>query len=508
MDINIKNENLAVCSALCRTKSNFTAECDVIVPDSKPDILKVLQVSAYSKISGCETRSGRVIVSGTIKYCILYLADNEEKCVESITSSCEFSNIVRENAIAEGMLTFCDTDVRELSCTVSNCRKLSLRASLCANVRVYSCYELELISAIEGACSKTRTLTSSVICAYAQNSAGITDSFELAPGKSDICEVLKADATITDSEIKIIDDKAIIKGLACVSVLYRSETGIEYARTEMSFAHILEADNIRDDMEIEYCAKLLDIEAYAAENAEGKRNTLELSAEIFFRVIARRNESVSCVTDAFLPHGSLECKYSPVSVDEVCTIIKKDSDLRAKITLPESMPPIRAIYQLVARPFTESSTSENGSLRTTGYTEVYILYLTDDENSPVYSYKADIDFSAVCDSPGCSLTPIADSRLRNISYTIESERCVDLRGVVDVNVQCIRTNETDILYSAQVGEYTPPSRPSIIVSCVCQNRTLWDIAREYSVEPEKILLANALEKESDITPHGALIIPK
>ncbi len=508
MDINIKNESLSVCSGICRTKNNFSTECDVIVPDSKPDIAKVLQLSAYPKITGCETRSGRVIVSGTIKFNILYLADNEEKCVKSITSSCEFSNIVRENAIGESMLTFADIDVSELGCTVANCRKLTLRASLCMNVRVYSCYQLDLICALEGACTKTRTLSSSVICAHAQSSASITDSFELAPGKAEICEVLKADATVTDSEVKVIDDKAIVKGLARISVLYLSESGIEYAQNEMSFAHILEADGIRDDMDIEYCVKLLDVDAYSSENADGKRNVFELSAELFFRVIARRNESIECVTDAFLPHGNLECKYSPVCVDNIETIIKKDADLREKITLPNSMPPIRSIYQVIARPFTESCISENGTLRTSGYTEVYLLYLTDDENSPVYSYKADIDFSVVCESPGCTLTPVADSRLRNISYTIDSDRCVDLRGCVDVSVQCIRTNETDVLYSAAVGEYTPPNRPSIIVSCVCQNRTLWDIAKEYSVAPEKILAANALEDEADISPQGALIIPK
>lgn len=508
MDINIKNESLSVSSGICRTKNNFSTECDVIVPDSKPDIAKVLQLSAYPKITGCETRSGRVIVSGTIKYNILYLADNEEKCVKSITSSCEFSNIVRENDIGDSMLTFADVDVSELNCSVANCRKLTIRTSLCMNVRVYSCYDLDLVCAMEGACTKTRTLSSSVIRAHSQNTATITDSFQLAPGKADICEVLKADATITDSEVKVIDDKAIVKGLARVSVLYLSESGIEYAQSEMSFAHILEADGIRDDMDCEYCVKLIDIDAYSSENTEGKRNTFELSAELFFRVIARRSESIECVTDAFLPHGNLECKYSPVCVDDVETIIRKDADFREKLTLPESMPPIRSIYQVIARPFTESCISENGYLRTTGYTEVYLLYLTEDEDSPVYSYKADIDFSVVCESPGCSLVPMADSRLRNISYTIDSDRCVELRGCVDINVQCIRSNETDVLYSAEEGEYVPQSRPSIIVSCICGNRTLWDIAKEYSVSPEKILAANALESESDIATNCALIIPK
>ena len=151
---------------------------------------------------------------------------------------------------------------------------------------------------------------------------------------------------------------------------------------------------------------------------------------------------------------------------------------------------------------------ESGKIHISGYTEVYLLYLSSDENSPVYSYKANIDFSTVCDSPGCMLTPVAEAQLRNISYTINAENCVEMRGSVDINVQCIRNTEAEVIYDASIGEYTPPERPSIIVSCVSEGRTLWDIAKEYAVSQNDILLANALESSDDIIPGKALIIPK
>ena len=504
----IKNENLSVCSGICRTKSNFTAECDVIVPDSKPDILKVLQISARPKVTSCETRSGRVVVSGSISFNILYLADNEEKCVKSITSSCEFSHPVRDNSIGEAMLTFADVDVSELGCNVANCRKLTLRASLCMNVRVYSCYNLDVITDIEGACTKKATLSSGVICAHAQDSTTITDSFSLSNGKAPIVEILKADGQITDSELKVIDDKAIIKGNMRVTVLYRSESKIEHAQTEVSFAHILEADGIRSDMDCEHCVKLLDISANATENTDGNMCVIDISSELFFRVIARSTLSMDCVIDAYLPHGNLQCKTSPISVDNIDTQINRDVDFKEHFSLPSSLPAIGSIYQVVARPFTESCITEGGKIRVSGYTEIYLLYLSSDESSPVYSYKTNVDFSVAFDSPGCTITPVASCKLLNVSYTINSENSVEVRGTLDVGVECIHTTETDIIYSVENVEYVPTARPSIIVSCVCGGRTLWDIAKEYLVSPEDILAANALEKESDIQSGAALIIPK
>lgn len=508
MEINIKNETLPVCSGVCRTKNNFSAECDVIVPDTKPDILKVLQLSACPKVTSCETRNGHLIVSGSISFDILYLADNEEKCVKSITSSCEFSNLVRDSNIGDSMLTFADVDVSDLSCNVANCRKLSLKAALCMNACVYSCCNLDIITEIEGACTKKSTLVSDVICAHAQDTTIITDSFSIAPDKAPIAEILKTDAAITESSVKIIDDKAIVKGSMRVTVLYRSDALLEYAQTEISFAHILEADGIREDMKSEHSVRLTDISASASADTDGKMCVIDISTQIAMRVIARRSTSTECVTDAYLPHGALECSYAPVSVDNVETVINRDVDFREKVTLPDSMPPIGTIYQVIARPFTENCLSEGGKLHISGYTEIYLLYLSSDNSTPVCSHKTNVDFTVECDSPGCMLTPVTSCKLRNISYTINNEKTVELRGNIDVEVECIRTTETEIIYDAAPSEYVPPVRPSIIVSCVHSGRTLWDIAKEYAVSPEDILAANALESEMDLHSGATLIIPK
>ncbi len=508
MEINIKNETLPLCSAVCRTKSTFSTECDVIVPDSKPDIRKVLQVSARPKITNTETRNGHIIVSGSVLFDILYLADNEEKCVTSITSSCEFSNLVKESNIQDSFLSFADVDVEGLSCNIANCRKISLKATLLTNVRVYSCQSIEIVSEIEGACTKKTSLVSDVICAHAQDSAVISDSFSLSAGKAPIEEILKADAIITESSVKVIDDKAIVKGTIRICVLYKSESKIEHAQTEISFANVLEVQGIREDMNCEHTVKVIDVSACASKDAEGILSVMDITTQISIRVIARSSVAVSCVEDAYLPHGNLEYKSSPISVDCVETVINRDIDFREKITLPDTLPPIDKVYQTVARPFVKSCVSENGLLKVSGYAEIYILYLSGDETVPVCSHRENVDFSFECDSPGCMLTPVASCKLLNMSYTINDERTVEVRGSIESEVQCIRTTESDVIYTASVGEYTPVQRPSIIVSCVHSGRSLWDIAKEYLVSAEDILRANALEREEDISKGATLIIPK
>ena len=508
MEINIKNETLPLCSVVCRTKSSFSAGCDVIVPDSKPDIKKVLQVSARPKMTNTETRNGHVIVSGSVSFDVLYLADNEEKCVTTITSSCEFSNLVKDNGISDSFLSFADVDVEGISCNIANCRKISLQATLFSNIRVYSCRNIDIVSDIEGACTKKSRLLSDVISAYAQDSAVISDSFSLSPGKGSVIEILKTDATITQSSVKVIDDKAIVKGTIRICVLYKSELKIEHAQTEISFANVLEANGIREDMNCEHIVKVIDVSAAAKQDAEGANLIIDISAQIFMRLIAHSTIAVNCVEDAYLPHGNLEYKSSPISVDCVENIINRDIDFREKIAIEDSLPAIDTVYQIITRPLVKNCVSEGGMLKFSGSAEVYLLYLSSDASTPVCSHKQNVDFSFECDSPGCMITPNASCKLLNISYTLNDERTVEIRGSIESEVQCIRTTEADVLYSASVEEYTPAPRPSIIVSCVHSGRTLWDIAKEYRVKAEDILTANALASEEEIIKGATLIIPK
>ena len=508
MELNIKNESLSVCNCVHRTKNNFTAECDVIVPDAKPDILKVLLLSANPVTIGYETKNGRVMASGTVCFTIVYLADDEEKSIKSITSSCEFSNIVRDDAISEFMLTFADVDVNEVSCNIVNCRKLTLKVSLVMSVQVYSTHNLDLVSEIEGACTQIKKLTSGVICAHSQSTTTLSDSFALANGKAPICEIFRTDGVITHSEIKVIDDKAVIKGNLLITVLYRSESGIEHVQSEIPFAHILEAEGIRENMDTEFCVKALNPHAAVSENADGELCIVNFSLDLYFRVIARCTYNATCVTDAFLPHGNLECKYSSVSVSNTENVIHRDADIREKITVSEGFPAISEIYQVILRPFTESCTIDGDFLKVSGYAEVYILYMSQDEAAPVCSYKTNIEFSVSCESPGCHLTPVSDCILKNFSYTINSDKCIEIRSTLDIKIQCIRVSDEDVIYTAQECEYIPKKRPSIIVSCVCRERNLWDIAKEYAISPESILSANALECEDDLASHSTLIIPK
>ena len=77
-------ENVTVNQVSCKGDTQVLVDEDIIVPDVKPDILKILQLDAVSCITNKEITNGRVNVTGRVDLKILYIPDSDREKIKSI----------------------------------------------------------------------------------------------------------------------------------------------------------------------------------------------------------------------------------------------------------------------------------------------------------------------------------------------------------------------------------------------------------------------------------------
>ena len=58
-------------------KTRASVESDIIVPDSKPDIYRILNVKAVADLSEYHIRKDKITFSGNIKYVVFYIGEEE-----------------------------------------------------------------------------------------------------------------------------------------------------------------------------------------------------------------------------------------------------------------------------------------------------------------------------------------------------------------------------------------------------------------------------------------------
>ena len=151
MVLETANENLCVNKLLATKKDIIMVEGDMIVPDSKPDILNTICTSGVVCVYKKEALDDKVRIDGNINTYIMYLADDTQDKVRGLNTSLDFSEIIPVSNVKEGMQVNVQTKLKAIECKVINGRKVGIKATLEVDIKVYEKEDIEIVNDIQNA---------------------------------------------------------------------------------------------------------------------------------------------------------------------------------------------------------------------------------------------------------------------------------------------------------------------------------------------------------------------
>ena len=116
MDINITKEALSVNRVICEKKEMINIQGDMIVPDSKPDILNTVNTSGNVCIYKKEIMEGKIRIDGNILTYIMYLADGENDNIRGLNTGIDFSETINVPEITASMSADINTTIKSIEC--------------------------------------------------------------------------------------------------------------------------------------------------------------------------------------------------------------------------------------------------------------------------------------------------------------------------------------------------------------------------------------------------------
>ena len=102
----IEKKSINVVKTVYEGDVKSSAEGSIIVPDTKPDILKVCEVTAEPYLLEKQIDDGKITLKGKVRINILYIPEGDEKKLESISGSLEFCETLKRGEFKEDM-TLC-----------------------------------------------------------------------------------------------------------------------------------------------------------------------------------------------------------------------------------------------------------------------------------------------------------------------------------------------------------------------------------------------------------------
>ena len=280
-------------------------EGDAIVPDIKPDILSTISTSGNICVYKKEILEEKVRIDGSINVCIMYLSDTEESTVRGLTTSVDFTQIIDLDKCKPGMDLNVNVNLKGVECRVLNGRKVSVKASVEFNLKVYSNENVDIVKEINGVnnvqiLNKTFLLNSLVgtgfTKAYGKDTLIIDNIDNLA-------EILKTDMRIVNKDIKISYNKVLAKADANVKIMYLTEdnriNAVEGLIPIMGFIDIpnVEEENLCD---MQYKLRNLLIKP---NEVEEHSIYVEAEVELICHVYARKE--INVIQDLYSPENEM-----------------------------------------------------------------------------------------------------------------------------------------------------------------------------------------------------------
>ena len=493
------------CTPVVSTKEE-TAE--TIVPDYCPDIARIVDASACLLIRSRTVADGKVSVTGAVRITLLYVAEGSQG-LRSLEYSipAEFDEKLPEGcdkAATEGRI--CGVEARAL-----NPRKLFTRLETEWRVTPYCRMTMtvcgEIVDrqkySIQTLCEKHDV---SLIRSLNDKEFVFSDEFSIPRGRDSIAELLCTSVKPRVTEAKSVGSKVVLKGAACVSLLYSSPEGklCSYAE-ELPFSQLLDgvAAEENENYSVSATLDLSGCEIHTlAENGEGRDISVKLFMNAF--VALRCAETVDCIIDLYSTVYELDAQTENVELWQEPEVTRISQNVREQLETGMS---VRNVLSTDVC-FGVVGIEKNGA-RSVLSVPATLSVLYQDDSGGVFSVRRRAEIKAEADVGEDALASVEAVCASDISANFNSLG-IELRFAADFTVVSLAAPQCSCLtsLSAALPEAGEDSAPSLVLRALGESESLWDVAKQYRTTVEDILSANELADGAVPEIGQMLLIPR
>lgn len=504
----IKEKESYIEKILCE-RDRLSVEEDIIVPDIKPDILKVLQVDARAYITDRGLLSGGMYAKGKLYVNILYIPDGDEEEIGCIKAIFDFRSKIDIPTVSQDMKLMVCCDVTRADFTAINSRKLSIRATILVNYDVFDEKNIEIPcfgdeTDFECIHESVNTERISVVeeCEFS-----VRDSIEVPSGKKSISEILKTDVKVCDKEIKVLQSKLILKGNFSLCVLYLTDDKkTDYFDAEIPFTEVFDVNDLNENDSYTLNLSAGEINLELSQDNDGDLRVLNAEGIIKASLQAYRCSEMKLIGDCYCPGKKTKITANEITISKFIANKSTQNTIKEIITPDEKLPKIVRIYNTITEPEITKSYTTDAGIVTEGKIKIYFLYITDSAKCPIYSFKKEIPFNYnyECDGATQGLQCRTVVEVSGENYTLNPAGDIEFKCVLKQEITVTENKRISIIEEIETGDREQCS--DIIIYFVKKDDTLWKIAKNYSVKVDDLIQLNQLESDN-IKAGQKIIIP-
>lgn len=539
-EVKLKTEKYDILKTAAMKLGKTVVDDSLIVPDTKPDVKKVLDVSARSYLTDITPGQDKVHIEGVVRATVLYLPDggNSGK-IKSLEMNREFSTAIDQRGVNSDSKVSAEAEIESQDSTVINSRKVNVRVVVSIGVKVCQMEELTLMTDIE---SDELPAVSAELQPFAPRTAApdiqssteniqlkktslrladkhfMTDGSILVRGQHEISsklpqigEILRTIALVEPEEVYCSAGCMNLKGGVKITVMYSDSSeadgtgAIRTAEFTLPYDEKFESGEILEDMECDAEYVVREIYAEVMDNMDGEARTIGAEVVVGTALSGYMVSEAGVMTDAYDAGGSrLNAEFQETSPEQILGVFTAQISRKCTASRRQSDSDINGVCGVTVEKTAVDDVRVNGSsVFIKGAVTLKVLCSSSNENQPLYPIETQAPFEHNFDIGEEAEGKIdCDVKLfvNHIGYTISGSDSVDIRLIIGTSVKLVKSGRVKMIVSMEMEdeEKSDNGMREYIIYFVQPGDTLWKIAKRYKTTVDEIVKNNDIKNPDEI----------
>ncbi len=485
-------------------------ELDYVLPDYCPDIFKILSCSLTPKIVSYSTSSdGKLSLDGVVYIKALYLAENSDEvyCIDQRYTYSKLLDISKKDAPSPWLSFEMKQDY--CTCRAVSPRRIDVRGAVSCRIKAEVCRENTLCDIPEGLQVKSRSVTCCGKTLFAKKQ--VISSEEIETGAAGVAFIMQGDACPRVTDVRIVADKAVVKGAVVVSALYglpNADTSgcseAEKMTAEIPVSAILDIAGITDEHIVLPTLTVLDFELIPKND----------SGVISCRITAECSAKAWKAETSTFPADVYSTEYETEFITKTLRLNTAPRALAQTLTLKMNMNAegfeIRSVWDCrteIKNPVLRAN--ENGETEFSGML-CGSVYGKNAEAAPFYLEKQEAFRMAVpaLDFNENTAAQFA-AKITNTDFSIKSDGAVELSALAEIKGVLHDVVTAETVSEVTLREDKPKAKNDEFALRICytnEQSDCWSIAKAYNTTVKALMEENDIDDEQAALS-GMIIIP-
>lgn len=483
----------------------ITLDKDMNVPDSKPDMERLVQTRGEIRLEEIEIMNDRIRVRGTLLFKGLYLTAEAGPILNSLTHPFELEEYINAEGITGTDSVKVTAELDDLNVMMIHSRKLTIRALVTFHAVVGEVKFQEGAVRASGEQVEQRfgDISLTQLAFHKRDTSRVKGELILAASKPNIRSLIWEEGALRNPEIRLMDGKVQVRGEMMVFFLYLGEeehVPVQNVEWEVPFTAEIPCLECKEGMVGNVHIQAGSCQLEVKPDADGEERVVTMEAILNLDMKGYVDEKVSFLEDVYRVNYEVTPKYSPFVYENLIVKNNAKTKVARRFRLEDMKGRVLQLIHVNGTVKIDEMEQREDGIYVEGVVLADLLMITDEDLNPLHGMTQVLPFSYLVE---------AKNLKEGDSY--EMEAFVDqIHGMMldgdELEIKAVVSLDT-IAFSMKEGRLmtdvseTPydyekmKSTPGIAVYIAGQEEPVWDVAKAYGASLQEVKRMNQIEGE-------------